>query len=642
MGIKGLTGFIQRNQEYCMVDYELCNTPVVIDGNAITCYLYNNVFSNRNDSFGGDYDKFGQVVHNFFKLLSSCNITPYLIFDGGYGSAKIPEIMRRMHDRVKCIQSLEKLNVLKSAPLFPLHMWGTFESIAKKLNVKLIRCSFDCDLECANIGRALNCPVLSNDSDFYLCDILYVPLSTFQLDVHKKGSTNYISCKIYSVDRFLDHFQLDKTKLPLLAVIIGNDNSDRDDAWYFSNLIKQDNSRHSPGKHRIQSTISWLQKYNTDSAIHIINRQSDPRKARRLYNTICRAYKTYTCCDSQYLKYLGIEVENVAKIGDPIMEKYSRDAVDDGMDKNPNLISEYFLENFKNCLYPSALMDIVSKNRFFCYPQVDDLELVGAYKSSLDIIGTIHKILNRDQSPLTYLGRTQGIKFEEFQMPLIEKDVPYIDEIKHLDVESRKKIIAVALDFDDTTFAKLLNEFPESWHVYILALKYMIVKTQAPKELVAALILSKLILGHIDGEIGFYRSRTALHEKYPQVEKSPESTVTNNIKESLLNIPLDNCLHCVDTFIPFFNVQENFRLDRCLIRRMSEFQATLLHLIYLHKLLGSPLEAPLISECLNCTFVYQLTQYLARPTDFYGALKKLMKNSSVIYDTVVMIIKKVN
>ncbi|KAJ8929302.1 hypothetical protein NQ314_018009 [Rhamnusium bicolor] len=210
-----------------------------------------------------------------------CNITPYVVFDGGYETRKIATVISRMKHKIK---SAEQLNSVTegSISVFPLFLRETFQDIVLKLNIKCVKCDFEGDTETANIARTLNCPVISNDSDFFIFDVLYIPFSTFGMHVQKKKGSylketySYVSCKVYRVEKFLNSFGgMDKSNLPILAVLLGNDYVKRGLFSLFFKHLKMQKCHGSQNEQqkRIKSLIIWLQNETVESAIKKSSKQ---------------------------------------------------------------------------------------------------------------------------------------------------------------------------------------------------------------------------------------------------------------------------------------------------------------------------------------------------------------------------------
>ncbi|KAJ8971633.1 hypothetical protein NQ317_015909 [Molorchus minor] len=417
MGIRGLTTFIQNRAHLYMEKYELHDSKVVIDGNSIACQLYK-YHCSSNDCFGGDYDKFAKVITNFFKILSECNVTPYVIFDGGYESRKMKTVMSRMKNKIK---SAELLNSATegSISVFPLFLRETFLDITLKLNIKCVRCDFEGDTEIANIARALKCPVISYDSDFFIFDVLYIPFPTVEINLRKKrGSKNYsyIGCEVYKVEKFLNSFGgMSKSNLPILAVLLGNDYG-----YSYGDSVY----------------LKYLEVNICNSDISIINVESIAQEV-----------------DSEDIE------ENSEEDNDEDLSKYDSSSEDDFIVEHETAVicnklnwqnvSEIFLDNFRKCLYPPCFMDILLDNKYYCIPQVENSSLEYSHAVSSEILIAIHKILTNSNVKLTCIGRHGCACIKRYVLSSCDNDMPLFEEIQNMEVDSRKLLFLRIIEIDD-------------------------------------------------------------------------------------------------------------------------------------------------------------------------------------------------
>ncbi|KAF7269408.1 hypothetical protein GWI33_017558 [Rhynchophorus ferrugineus] len=201
MGIKGLTKYINDRSHLYFEDVNLHDCDLIIDGHSISCQLFNwkpwQFDFKSVKCYGGDYDKYAHVVDYFFTMLDQANITPYVIFDGGYEQRKLPTILSRMQ---KTICTADQLNpdVERTRPnktIFPLFLREVFKDVIRNRDIKLAMCKFEGDLEIASIAKMLNCPVLTSDSDYYLFGCQYIPFTTFGskaiiVDNRRSGRSN--------------------------------------------------------------------------------------------------------------------------------------------------------------------------------------------------------------------------------------------------------------------------------------------------------------------------------------------------------------------------------------------------------------------------------------------------------------------
>ena len=122
-------------------------------GNVIVAYLVSCAIledSERSSSvnnfsaFGGNYDEYFRAVVEFFVMLRKCNITPYVLLDGGYEMRKMKTTKERLRSRIGVIKYIIPL---ESYLAIPLQMREVFVSAVKSCNVKLYRCFFEADNE---------------------------------------------------------------------------------------------------------------------------------------------------------------------------------------------------------------------------------------------------------------------------------------------------------------------------------------------------------------------------------------------------------------------------------------------------------------------------------------------------------------
>uniref|UniRef100_A0A674AN30 Asteroid homolog 1a n=1 Tax=Salmo trutta TaxID=8032 RepID=A0A674AN30_SALTR len=219
MGIQGLTSFIEN----VLQNYNFTTSKLIIDGSNLFHFLYFN--SSVDQQHGGDYDDFEDQVCKFFKALRDCGIDPFVIIDGG--SDHTDNKFKTLRERAQ--SKINNLSIgLQGDRIIPTLAKQVFKQVLSCLEVPFAQCIFEADQEIASLAEKWNCPVLSNDSDFYIFDIQagYLPFSHFQwqnVSVQHGSSQNYIPCKLYTTTSFCTHFKIDRQLLPVFAAIAGND-----------------------------------------------------------------------------------------------------------------------------------------------------------------------------------------------------------------------------------------------------------------------------------------------------------------------------------------------------------------------------------------------------------------------------------
>lgn len=672
-----------------MENFELHDSALVIDGNAIACQLYNR-HTKSNDCFGGDYDSYGKVVSDFYELLKQCNITPYVLFDGGYERKKLSTVISRMKARINTARKLDITSGQSS--VFPLFLRDTFLGITQKLKIKVARCDFESDTEIANIARALNCPVLSYDSDFFIFDVMYIPFSTFELNL-KKGQESeckykYISCEIYKVENFLKSYDLDKNNLPLLAVLLGNDYVKRSVFSMFYRNLKVQKCHGSEEQKRIKSLIVWLQSETLETAISKVLSRFKCHKRKFLAKIIHRAMEGYNCYDSIYIKYLGIEpvlrqqmkqfdidilFQNVQEEDHPeedlndssnesgtednaeepidsvsadssIEDTQPKDAMDNTdifLDENTRL---YFLERFRKCLYPACCMDILLLNTYYCVPQVENYLEEQSHTVSMELISAIKQILNNSDTSLKCVVRIAGTNLGTVEVPVYCRKLPTLLEIESYRLKLRQVILLDILDLQKSS--DFLGLLPPSWHIFIMSILYLINKASISWSIVYALVISKIILGHADSKLGYIRSSKGLHkcsQNLPPDLTPP--TYPQHFVNHLDRISLKEYACLLKSVIHYFSIPEKLQrnpklFDINFVHMISQFQSCLLHINYLNSLLNFPFENSLASEILNCTFIYHLASNLSKRSNLDMFIEGHFSDSKNLFGFFNMIIIK--
>ncbi|XP_063698994.1 protein asteroid [Culicoides brevitarsis] len=312
MGVRGLTTYIAKNAEQYLVPFELHDCNLVIDGDNLASQLFNKT---HNSAFGGNYDEYYKAVLHFFALLRSCNVTPFVLMDGGYEERKMRTIKARLQTR---ITSVKYALPLSSKPVIPLFMREVFLDAVRMSKVPIMRCMFEADDEIAVLARKLECPVLSYDSDFYIHNVMYIPYVTLTHKIYKKvmqdeknyeievignnkgkkkstkkvvvvgknkqKSENneiaseekeiiayqYLDCCLYTIESLVGGKKaLNKEMLPLFATLIGNDFIERRVFRKFYSNVKQVKGRKktTPQQKRIKTIFEWLKNESLKSAL---------------------------------------------------------------------------------------------------------------------------------------------------------------------------------------------------------------------------------------------------------------------------------------------------------------------------------------------------------------------------------------
>lgn len=89
--------------------------------------------------------------------------------------------------------------------VLPLLLKTVFLTVLKEFNVIVVQTHYEADADIASLARGLKCPVVSNDSDFFVMDVLVIPLALMELNgAVKCGGGFAIQCKLFDIKQFLN------------------------------------------------------------------------------------------------------------------------------------------------------------------------------------------------------------------------------------------------------------------------------------------------------------------------------------------------------------------------------------------------------------------------------------------------------
>lgn len=264
MGIPGLTRFMTGENQHLLKDFRLYDTSLLIDGNNVLHFLYHRLQVSCH--FGGDYDTFEVECIHFFDQLAECNIRPFVVLDGACDTngRKLRTIMDRAEAR---FQKVAQLLQGEQDPVLPIFARDTFVSVLKTRSIPHITYEFEADVQIAALAITQNCPVLTNDSDFFIFPIPegIVHLNYVKLTIEREnneGNYNYMQVKKYYVAGLMSKLSTDDGRIvALFATVLGNDATDGRTFWPFiKDLLKNNGRSESRTIHEIiEALIKWFQ-----------------------------------------------------------------------------------------------------------------------------------------------------------------------------------------------------------------------------------------------------------------------------------------------------------------------------------------------------------------------------------------------
>lgn len=138
-------------------------------------------------------------------------MTPILVFDGYDNvdptASRFEFVLRRQTENLRdCNQMMNsRINRKYSSQLDTIVVLN----VLKKLDIIYIHAMFEADDNCAYIANQLNCPLLSDDSDFFIFDVTQgvIPFYELQFDF---DYDNY-ECSCASIELSQTHLKCEVT-----------------------------------------------------------------------------------------------------------------------------------------------------------------------------------------------------------------------------------------------------------------------------------------------------------------------------------------------------------------------------------------------------------------------------------------------
>ena len=503
MGVPNLSTFVTKI-DGLRKEHQLRNTRLVFDGNNYMYYLYCK-FSQANPGdflFAGNYRKLCQYISTFFGNLAKCAITPILVFDGSLN----PNLVNSRSQRFE--KAFQKSQILSDHPppaidfaeqdiIFPFLLRNCFISMAKEHNVTCLQTRQDSDLDTARLANELQCPVISNDSDFLVMKIDEGVISAQSFDwqnIQTSKNKSHIECKIYKVEDFVDHFNLKPEMLPIFASLMGNDGID---GQVFDGLIAEiTNGRRIENAdndlfhyeyvqerlERMNLLLHWL-SHKFFSAFH-----AQEYIIKYLKNNGVNGDQFITSVQS-YESKKGTFLKTLL---DYQMNETNEDEIPVDKLLDEHIVPKWFLLNVYHCEIDALLYGFIDKQLLFMRPLVEDFNLECVFQIIYDLNGYMLGLLrlsSEDRSPIKLVVRANSSR--EFITVLIQpkthimgwgdQELPLLTELhKYSDIQKKNLLFSI-LNVDHKWIEELGEKLRllkiddndiEFWTYFLMVFKY--------------------------------------------------------------------------------------------------------------------------------------------------------------------------
>ncbi|XP_060905487.1 protein asteroid homolog 1-like [Labrus mixtus] len=575
MGVQGLTTLIEANPEIYR-DVKFRKRRLVIDGCNFLYLLY---FDSGLDlSHGGEYAAFEDLVERFVKALKDCGISPYVVLDGGIAQTdkKDETIRLRAMDRLqKAHQAVEgtrqAVNGIKKvhqdaqeSKVLPQMASLVFRQTLARLEVPVAQCYAEADQEIAALAKEWKCPVLSNDSDFFIFDLPggLLPISHFHWEVVKRiGSQSYIPSKIYYSSSFCIVFDIEPQLLPALSSLAGNDYVKLQRLNASIRWAEFAPAVNGKSPQRLKGLLCWLKDFK------------QPMEAFEAALGLLRERELSEEKKAEVMEGLNLGMEEY-QLPPSSLKRFFIDGVAPPFPEVEEEMAGWVLLPVMRAQLTSDVLDVLLFNTITLSCPVDRADFPSAHLTSRPIRQVMYRLLLGET--LVNENDREGLQLKSFQVQPAASGVPEELELKSLNQAEPSVCLQVLLEALGVPEACLDGLQP---HLRLLvAVTCFWLQRAEPKP--DETLLKALLLGVSHGDS--LRQQAALKR-----EKKPLK----------------------------------LRLDADVLHSFNQWQGCLRQSVHLNQLLGFPLPEPQIARCYEGTLVHRLVHMLRRERKLKTLLK---------------------
>ena len=480
MGIPKLTSFI--NNFFTGWKEEELGKYLVIDGCSLCYNLYTFDWIN-----GGQYTDYYRTIVEFFEALRSSAVESIVVIDGyAYPEEKSDTVSKRIAAKAQevCDQYIESSTSPKRASsaysarktdVLPKLAPAVFQEVLCELNITCIMVDGEADKEIAQLANFYSCPVLSNDSDFYMFPLKggFIHLTMFDWRAYP------LTAKVYHVDAFLEQFNLAHDSLRfIIPAICGNDFLPSVEGQYRRYLqhIRQVTLCIKGKHHPIKSVIDYVSHYdNMEDFIARIKSGS-----ARYLNEAGKDHLIDNCMKAA----LQYDIQDVVSLED--IHSETRLSL---VSEQP--LPDWLLRQIRGCKYTVGLLMMICEGGLDSPVPIGNPNRGNPLYISLPLRQAIYSLL--ELHPFV----SEGI-FDRFEMVDIqictrvivcEKQVITLDMLPDLELRKRKKMIYYFLH-SNTDLVELLEP---KWRLVIASVIYLSRTARIPILMIKILILTFIL-----------------------------------------------------------------------------------------------------------------------------------------------------
>ncbi|KAK2869643.1 hypothetical protein Q7C36_001514 [Tachysurus vachellii] len=580
MGVKRLHRYIESNSDF-LKPHCFRESKLIIDGSSLYYSLY--FRSHGDQAHGGDYDDFEKIVTLFFRNLRMCDIEPYVVLDGGddISGKKFDTLKTRCHERIRKANAVSRG---RSGEILPILTKHVFKQILRKLGIPFIQCLAEADWEAAALASEWNCPVLSNDSDFYIFNIEsgFLPIDHFQwrkVSKLRHNSKNFIPTRSYRVLNLCAAFnRMNKYNLSLFAVILGNDYTKLDNSA-FPNFSKF--STRPGGTAQVDGVLVWLSQFPgpKEAIAALLSPLGKNRKSDSIQLAINQGMAEYRLRPSSIGQFF--------MSGEP-------QSVPPGPLQN---LPAWTLKPLAEGKLDSTIIEVVTLQRVMLNPQVEDFELSSSSETSRLIRQVMYGIL--------LCTRLQKVKKDSRSSG--DEQQTDVEEYSRQEMTVTSSMVPAVLPRGVVTHLDSLWEMPQQLRLQVML-----------EALGVSLISDSL---HVPEALQLAVYVTCFWLKHATPEPRAEMFWALLTSLAYGHVSRDQAEDSEPVILRFRKLKSQKLLDLGLAHALCQWQSCLKDSFCLNQLLNHPVPEPELARLYCGTLVHGITHELKRgiePESFFA------------------------
>ncbi|XP_052767012.1 protein asteroid homolog 1-like [Mya arenaria] len=420
MGVLGLSSLIYTNNNI-FEKIRLHDTRLIIDGSNLYHILYNNHVPNE---YGGNYDTYANTCKTFFRTLTKCKVDAYVVMDGGYDpdDRKWKTVLKRKASRIKSVGTICGRSPKETTDhVLPILCEETFYHVLRELQIPHVACPYEANREISVLANKWDCPVLSDDSDFFIfklengvipikgIDLTLRPLKTqteqSALQESETSPTDqediYISVKCYRYSTLIKTINVPWKFLPILATFSGNDYVDPRNLEGFHEAIrwkhrnKELNLRAASPK--LMSVVHWAMGIQSEEyAInYVLNHVENlaPVGKSKLRDALRNSIDSYT----DIRNFATIDLVKFFDANTDDESRPDRGTLIDYVTKHP--LPAWFSEMLRTCEMATFLQNVAVNHRVIFNCQIEHLANPSTYECSQHIRSVLYGLITQFKRP---------------------------------------------------------------------------------------------------------------------------------------------------------------------------------------------------------------------------------------------------